>query len=451
MIDINAAYRTIVSQLSGQSIEPVGTHASDFGQMVGLIATGNGESFLINHTTEKAIRNVADWMRQQRPPVRRTHTVKEWQAMVRATFGPALAQLDFSDSIENVAHKLRCLVETEVTKRAAGYTERGRSMGCWLFSQPTNSSISIGPVCLEPKAVWLTRALASGDISKITHCRLSKSFSGKSLRKRKSSSDSAQEKSILEAIGSAPTVCTTTTQGLAPETTQWRAILAARLTLTSISLLWSMPSQVLDHFRISTDHGARIVRTVPVAPGPRMIGGSRLVGRPAGFPIDPAEWDLLATENAGFLSLSGRMIACWTSRDLHDQASPLLLSLSQSIFFFWKACREESDVMAIVEFAAAVECLCGGTKEKGIVKLLSARLGINAEDPFYEDKNLRQTIKQIYKTGRSQTIHGTNSEIVHDWSPIRTLAECVARLGIVACMEWFQQNPSATNTKDLLK
>ena len=211
-----------------------------------------------------------------------------------------------------------------------------------------------------------------------------------------------------------------------------------------------MPSQVLDHFRISTDHGSRIVRTVPVAPGPRMIGGSRLVGRPAGFPMDPAEWDLLATENTGFLSLAGRMIACWTSRDLRDQASPLLLSLSQSIFFFWKACREESDVMAIVEFAAALECLCCGTKEKGIVKVLSARLGIDAEDSFYEDKNLRQTIKQIYKTGRSQTIHGTNSEIVHDWSPIRTLAECVARLGIVACMEWFQQNPSATNPKDLL-
>ena len=419
--------------------------------MAGLIATGSGESFLVNHTTEKAIRNVADWMRQQRPPVRSTHTVKEWQAMVRATFGPALAQLDFRDSIENVAHKLRHLVEKEVTKRAAGYAERGRSVGCWLFSQPTNRPILIGPVRLEPKAVWLNRALASGDISKITHRRLSKSFSGTYLRKRKPSHDYAQEKSILEAIGRAPTVCTTTTQGLAPETTQWRAILAARLALTSISLLWSMPSQILDHFRISTDHGVRLVRTVPVAPGPRMIGGSRLVGGPAGFPMDPAEWDLLATENAGFLSLAGRMIACWTSRDSRDQASPLLLSVSQSIFFFWKACREESDVMAIVEFAAALECLCGGTREKGIVKLLSARLGIDAEDPFYEDKNLGQTVKLIYRTGRSKTIHGTNSEIVHDWSPIRTLSEFVARHGIVACMEWFQQNPNATNPEDLLK
>ena len=451
MIDINAAYRTIESQLSDQAIEPVGTHASDFRKMVGLIATGNGESFLTNHTTEKAIREVAVWMRQQRPPVRSTHTVKEWQAMVRATFGPALAQLDFSDSIENVAWKLRCLVEKDVIKRAAGYTERGRSMGCWLYSQPTNSSIFVGPVCIEPKAVWLNRALESGDVSKITHRRLSNAFSGKSIRKRKSSSDSMQEKSILEAIGNAPTVCTTTTQGLVQETTQRRAIVAAHLAITSISLLWSMTSQVLDHFRISTDHRARIVRTVPVAPGPRMIGGSRLVGKPAGFPMDPAEWDLLATENAGFLSLAGRMIACWTSIHSHDQASDLLLSLSQSIFFFWKACREESDVMAIVEFAAALECLCAGKKEKGIVTLLSTRLGIDAEDPFHEDKNLRQTIKKIYGTGRSQTIHGTNSEIVHDWSPVRALTECVARLGIVACMEWFQQNPSATNPEDLLK
>lgn len=151
MIDINAAYRTIVSQLSGQSIEPIGTDASDLREIVGLIAIGNGGSFLTNHTTEKALREVAAWMRQQRPAVRRTHTVKEWQAMVRATFAPALAQLDFTDPIENAARKLRCLVEEEVTKRAAGYAERGSSMGCWLFSQPTNSTIVIGPVCFEPK------------------------------------------------------------------------------------------------------------------------------------------------------------------------------------------------------------------------------------------------------------------------------------------------------------
>ncbi len=289
MIDIHAAYQTIVSQYSDQSIDPLSTPANDFQDMVGWIATGTGSSLLVNKTTEQAIRQVADWMRQQTPPMRNTHTVKEWHAMVRAAFAPVLAQLDFGDSVENVARILKSQIETEVNDRVAGYTERGTSLGCWLFSQTTESSFSIGPVCFEPRTIWLNRALESGDISKITHRRISRIFSGTHARKRKSSRDTAQETSILEALGNAPTVCTVVTQGLAPETTQRRAILGARLALASVSLLWSMPSQVLEHFRIPTDHGTRVIRTVPVLPGPRMIGGSRLMGRPPGFPLDRAE------------------------------------------------------------------------------------------------------------------------------------------------------------------
>ena len=250
MIDIHGAYQTIVSRYSDQSIDSLGTHANDFQQVVGWIATGSGGSLVVNRTTEQAIRNVADWIRQQKPPMRSTHTVKEWHAMVRAAFGPVLAQLYFGDSVENVARLLKSEIETAVNDRVAGYTRRGTSLGCWLFSQPTDRTISVGPVCFESKALWLNRALEADDISKITHRRLSRVFSGTYARKRQLSGDAAQEKSILEALGNAPTVCTIITQGLALETTQRRAILAARLALTSISLLWSMPSQVLEHFRI---------------------------------------------------------------------------------------------------------------------------------------------------------------------------------------------------------
>ena len=107
--------------------------------------------------------------------------------------------------------------------------------------------------------------------------------------------------------------------------------------------------------------------------------------------------------------------------------------------------------MAIVEFVAAVECLTGGQKEAGIVELLAARLGIDANDPFHQGDTLRKTVKRIYGIGRSQTIHGTNSEIAQDWSPLRALTEAIARIGIVTCMEWFQQNPNATDPKDMLK
>ena len=442
MIDIHGAYQTIVSQMSRQLTYPMGTQIDDPQQIAGWIATGNGNSLIVNQTVNHEIRNVADWTRQQKPSVRNTHTIKEWQGIVRAAFGPALVQLDYTDSTVNAARVLKSIIEKDLSDHTIGHSKRGTALGVRLFSKPTEPPFSIGPVRFESKQIWLDRMLESGDITNVTHRRLSKAFSGRSLRKRKSSPDAAQEQSILSAIGNAPTVGTVITHRLAPETRQRRAILAVRLALTSISLLWSTPSHVLDYFRISTDHGWRIIRTVPVTPGPRLIGGSRIVGMPPGFPIDTEDWNQFANENRSFLCLSGEMIACWTSKGAHEQASALLLGFSQSLFFFWKACREESDVMAVVEFVAAIEALASGGKESGIVQLLAARLNMDEGDLFYQGNTLRQVIKKIYKTGRSQTIHGTNSEIAQDWSGVRALTESIARVAIVSCADWFQQNPN---------
>ena len=51
---------------------------------------------------------------------------------------------------------------------------------------------------------------------------------------------------------------------------------------------------------------------------------------------------------------------------------------------------------------------------------------------IYSHDNLRDSIRQASYAILNTRIQPT--EIVHDWSPLRTLAECVARLGIVACM-----------------
>ena len=451
MIDIHSAYQTIVSQVYRQSTDPVGTQIDDFQQIAGWIPKGNGDSLVTNETIEHEIRNVADWMRQQTPSVRNTHSIKEWRGIVRSFFGPALVQLDFTDPTANVGRALKAIIEQELNAHIAGYSKRGTAMGVWLFSHPTDPSFSIGPVRFESKQTWLDGVLECGDIDKVTHRRLSKAFSGHTPKKRKSSPTAAQEHSILSAVGNAPTVCTVITHGLAPQTTQRRAILAVRLALTSISLLWATPSNVLDHFRISTDHGWRIIRTVPVTPGPRMIGGSRVVGMPPGFPIAADDWNWFVDENRSFLRLAGKTIACWTSKETREQASKLLLNLSQSIFFFWKACREESDVMAVVEYVAALESLASGGKEAGIRQLLAARLDMDEDDLFYKGKTLRQVIKGIYGTGRSQTIHGTNSEIVQDWSSVRALAETIARVAIVSSIAWLNQNPNETDPKELMQ
>jgi hypothetical protein len=101
-----------------------------------------------------------------------------------------------------------------------------------------------------------------------------------------------------------------------------------------------------------------------------------------------------------------------------------------------------------VKFTATLEALSG--KSAAIVKLAKARLGIKAGAKVVGDKDIEKVVKWIYSTGRSQTLHGTNTDILHDWSDARAVAESLTRHCLVASIDWLGQNPSATDKKALL-
>ena len=450
MSDIQRSFRKIIEELKDLAAHPMRMHAEETPRFTGCIDTQQSGSIGVNEIIDGEIDNVADWLLEQKPKARAAHGRKEWRATVRRAFGPAIVQINDHESLDDCAHELKLLVEKEVKKRIAGYGDRGTALGCWLFSEPLHEPFTVGPVMFEPKSTWLDRALETGDISRITHRRLGRALSGQSVKPRKASMDEAQEDQILAVLEKASMVCTVTTHGLAPEVGQKRSILAARLALTSIALLGSHPSRVLDHMWISTDAGPRVIRTIPVTPGRRMVGGFRWSGMPGGFPMKASEWEKVLQDQCAFFELAGKMIACWTSTKANDQASDLLRGLSQSLFFFEKACREESDLVSIAEFITALESLTGGRQSSGILDLLKARLGIEDNTEVKQGKTLKQVVNRIYSKARSRTLHGTNDQLLHDWSTTREMAESMARHGLVSCMEWAENNPTATKLKDLI-
>ena len=449
MSDIQRSFRKIIEELRDLAVHPMRIHTEEKPRFTGWIDTGQGGSIAVNEIIDGEIDNVAAWMLEQNPKARVTHSRKEWRDTVRRAFGPALVQINDQESLDDCGHELKSLLEAEVQKRIAGYGDRGTALGCWLFSESLDDSFTIGPVMFESKSAWLDRALATGHISPITHRRLGRAFSGQSVRPRKGSMDKVQEESILRVLEKAPMVCTVTTHGLAPEVGQKRSILAARLALTSIALLWGHPSRVLDHLRISTDAGPRIIRTIPVARGRRMVGGFRWSQIPVGFPMTAGEWKNILQEKRAFFDLAGKMIACWTSTKADDPVSDLLRGLYQSLFFFGKACREESDLMAIAEFITALESLTGGRQLSGILNLLKARLRMEDDTKVWQGETLKQVVNRIYSKARSRTLHGTNDQLLHDWSTTREMAESMARHGLVSCMEWAENNLTATELRDL--
>ena len=451
MTDIYGSLQRIIHELSVIYPDPVRRLQQDGQRLPGLIYAGSGGSIVTNEEIETEIRNVADWMLKQRPKARDKHSHKEWRSKTREAFGPALAQLDFSRTPRENARELKVNIEAKLDEYSAGHNSRGRSLGCRLFFEPMEDPFSIGPVVFETKSRWLDQALKNSDISTTTHRRLMRAFRGEKLRRRKPSLDSSQEESIHSVLCDAQMVCTVTTEGMARELGEKRTILAARLALTSIALIWREPSRMLESFGLSTDHGIRLVRLIPVAPGPRMLAGSKLIGRPFGMRVSQNEWSSILEDEQQYFELYGKMICCWTSPEHEIQASSLLRGLSRALFWFWKGCTEESDLMSIVAFTASLESLTGGGESSAIKKLVKTRLGKDENDEIVTGITSKQLIKRIYGVGRSRTLHGTNEDFFHDWSDWRVMAESLTRACIVSSMERCQQHPDETDIKSLLR
>ncbi len=188
---------------------------------------------------------------------------------------------------------------------------------------------------------------------------------------------------------------------------------------------------------------------MPYIPGKQTIGGLQLVGIPHG-PSMPEDWDTLVAKERSFFDVAGKMIACWT--DANTQASDLLRNMAAALWFMWDGCRDENDLMAIVKFTGALESLSQGAggKSGGIIRLATARFGFKPDDKIVGEKTLKQVVELIYSDGRSRTLHGSNPFLHHDWSDVRSLAENFTHHCLVACMDWFEQNPTATDPKGLV-
>lgn len=448
MLNIHQSYQAIVKELTRLQ-DPAYSNAVIKTSLPRQIAAGPKGSILISEELEREIGKVANWMWQQLGDKKAKYLYDEWSRQVRSAFGPAMASLDLNNGVAQNAKHLKTAIESYVASNSTLISSKLITMGCSLFEQPLEAELRIGPVRFTPKLDWLARAETIGQIDALSHRRLRRAFSGATLRRRKSASRQAQEDAIISVMGKAQMACTVELHDLSEKMAQSRAITAARLGLMAVALLWRTPSRILDGFHLSVDHGFRSIRTIPHEDGKLLIGGWELKGSPSALKIENSSWNDLIASSQGFLGVAGNMISCWTSSHDYEHASELLRCLSQAMHFFWLACKEENELMAIVKFTAVLESLAGGN-ESGIVNLASARLGIKKSDTLVGDYTLETGVKTIYSHCRSRTLHGTNQQLLHDWSYVRAIAESLTRHCLVACIAWSEANPKATRKKDLI-
>jgi len=430
--------------------EPGGVRAS-IDTFSGWITDSSGRQFILNTEAEKEIHAVADWLRDQRPATKSQHTLKEWRHFVRSNFGDALAALDLSAKDEENGKKLKKAIEAAVDAAPKTAPILFMTIGCTLFEEPLPAPLAIGSVLFETKADWLARAEKTKQITPKVRKRLERAFVGRRLAKPKDYWQKHDEDAILGVLKSSKLVCTVETRDLAPAMAEARAVIGARLAQTALALFWKKPSSALEGFHLSVDPGTRkVARLFFVPSGRHVAGGHRLVGRPHGPSVRPQSLSKFLEEARDLLDVAGRMIECWTSTSAYDQGTTVLRNLAQSLFFFSEGCREENDLMAIVKFISALEALAQGQKAAKIAALLKARIRFKKNAKVYADKDIDGVVDWLYSKHRSRTLHGTNPDILHDWSDARGLAEVLTRVCLVACMEWVIQNPTESDPKKLL-
>lgn len=417
----------------------------------GWIATGDGRSIVLSSEMERLIRAIADELRKTSPSLAQSHTVKEWNWLIRGMFGPALVTIDLDDDCAKNSATVIASVQTQLATTPAT-SDCEHAFGCTLFGNADVAAFEIGPVLFEPRETWLGRKEAAGDVSATTARRLRKWWTGKKLAKRKQGVEATRERDLQDAIADCPYVCSVSTIGLAEEAGRIKAQIAAHMAMAAISLRWEIPSRALSGFRLLVDPPVRRQRSLVFIPGVKTLAGGHMVGMPHGPTISAQEWLSQLTTHKDDFAVMGEAITYYLSATGSSSRPKMMSVLAQAMLWFHEACREEIDLMAVVKFTATLDALAGGGKSGGIKRVVNARLGIKDGSTIRKDgPTLKAAVEEIYSDGRSRTMHGTNDKLGHDWSSTRRLAEAFARLCLITCAAWMAQNPSGDDPAALQK
>jgi hypothetical protein len=414
----------------------------------GMIRGPSGREILFDSEMLATVRDLADCLGKDDRSVGN----REWLNLVRQSVAYALDACAPSTDLDVMADDVLKAVRSSLSlsKSKTGHFEF--AFGCTLFEGVIPRPFCIGPVRFETRQDWLERKFAEGAISSLTRRRVLRAWEGQTPRKRKGSVDSHQEETILSLTSEASFVCSVNTNGMTHEFGQRLARTTARLALTAIALLWEQTSQVLSKMNLVEDRVVRILHELTFQDGPVASCGSRKSHAPGGQRLNANEWDKLQRDFDGYFSVIDELL-----KSIADISSPpsrpkTTHALAHALLWFHQACREEEEVIAVVNFATALDCLASGENRQGITALIEAQLGVGADNALWVRGNqtTKEAVDKIYDHARNAMLHGRkgkngrpDSKPFHDWEPERERAETLARYCLLACINWTARHPSS--------
>ena len=386
----------------------------------------------------------------EEPTLRSRLKNAELYELAARSFGDALQSVDLDKTNEELRNTLRKDVDGKLRETIERHRRAIQlTLGCHLIDGDAAYPIVIGPVVFETREQWCSRTETEGKLTAVTARRLMAAWEGQVLRKRKATNDSINEKYIEDTIGNCPVVCTVSTDGLSSKMIKEKGLLAARMAMTAVSLIWTSPSQGLSWMNLRYD-GQTFHRHYVLFRDDGYAGSSSGISQmPSGRWADGEMISYLKSYQWLFDQV-GEALNNYV-RPSEIAARPTTMNaLFLSLWWFYDACREQSDQMAATKFAASMDAISGGKKAKGIMNFIEARLGVGKDEPIMKDgRTVRKVVTEVYDAGRSRMVHGSSDSFAHDWSDVRLAAEAVGRHCLTAGIDWLACNPESDDIKAL--
>lgn len=394
--------------------------------------------------TDELLKAVADYSAvyvASNPELRLRFKNKELEQLFRRAFGAVLREVDLEESDELLCPILKDDVDQKIEELTGHNQEKIEfTAGCHLFKASDVYPLRVGPVLFETRDQWVQRALGDRKISEITGRRLRAAWSSLRLRKRKASLETYAEESILEAVGPCDIICSVTTDGLSSRMVQEKSLVASRLAMAAIAMMWAHPSQGLEWMNLLYDRRLPRRHYVLFATGRWAGSSSSMSQMPTGRWTDA---ELLAELRSyqGLFDQFGEALFAYVQPRLTVTRPTMMNALFLSLWWHHEACRESSDQMATTKFVAGLDALVPGQDAQAIMRFIQARPGFKPSDPLMKDgRTTKAVIMELYNARRSRLIHGSSSNFAQDWSSVRSTAEAVGRLCLVSAADWLATN-----------
>jgi hypothetical protein len=355
-----------------------------------LIPTGDGGSIFVSKKIDQLISTVA--LQLNDSSLAASFTNSDLNETVRKAFGVSLARIDLDSEVTENADNVLSEVKAILIRQVLSHGPREYAFGCTLFGNSDVAAFIIGPVRFESRLDWLERKGSEKAISKVTQRRVMHAWQGRTLSKRKTSYDAIHERDILDVVGACEYICSVSTAGFADEAGREKALMAARLALAAIALLWKTPSKTLDGFNLSFDRKVHRQKELTFVPGKTVLAGSKLSHLPHGPSLQPGEWEKELLANSTYFAVASEILEYCLSPTGKVRRPNMMSTLAQSLMWFHEGCRESVTLMGIVKFSASMDALALGKKASGIRRVINARLKIKDEAPIRPEG---PTMKQV--------------------------------------------------------